>query len=63
MCRKYHVRGEELTLQQVLDKLNSKPQLPPKVVYSKQEIVSAAKVLERLVSRPSTRLNKKPKKL
>ena len=40
MCRKYHVRGEDLTLKQVIDRLESKPHVAPKVVYSKQEIVS-----------------------
>jgi hypothetical protein len=50
MCRKYHVRGEDLTLTQVIDRIHSKPQLPPKVVYSQQEIVSASKVLERLAA-------------
>lgn len=50
MCRKYHVRGEDLTLTQVLDRLHSRPTLPPKVVYSKQEIVSASKVLARLAA-------------
>jgi hypothetical protein len=51
MCRKYHVRGEDLTLKQVIARVHSKNQpviLAPKVVYSKQEIVSASKVLERL---------------
>lgn len=51
MCRKYNVRGEELTLKQVLDRIHSKPNMPPKVVYSQQEIVSASKVLERLAAR------------
>jgi hypothetical protein len=51
MCRKYHVRGEDLTLSQVLDRIHSKPQLPPKVTYSRQEIVSASKVLERLAAK------------
>jgi hypothetical protein len=64
MCRKYHVRGETLTLEQILDRLNSKPKLAPKVVYSQQEIVSASKVLERLAKRkhgpPITRTFKVP---
>lgn len=51
MCRKYQVRGEALTLKQVMDRVHSKPAVPPKVVYSKQEIVSASKVLERLAAR------------
>jgi len=51
MCRKYHVRGEDLTLKQVLDRLQSKPVIAPKVVYSQQEIVSASKVLARLAAR------------
>ena len=53
MCRKYTVRGKELTLSQVIDRIQSKPRkavLPAKVVYSQQEILSAAKVLERLVA-------------
>lgn len=53
MCRKYHVRGEELTLKQVIDRVESRPHVAPKVVYSKQEIVSASKVLERLAARTS----------
>lgn len=53
MCRKYHVRGEDLTLKQVIDRLESKPVIAPRVVYSRQEIVSAAKVLERLAARTS----------
>jgi hypothetical protein len=59
MCRKYQVRGEDLTLEQVLDRLQSKTITIPRVVYSQQEIVSASKVLERLASRvnPITRLN------
>ena len=59
MCRKYHVRGEDFTLEQVLDRLQCKIPAPPKVVYSQQEIVSASKVLERLAARvnPITRLN------
>lgn len=52
MCRKYNVRGEALTLSQVIDRIESKPRaLPAKVVYSQQEIVSASKVLERLAAR------------
>ena len=51
MCRKYQVRGESLTLKQVIDRIESRPHIAPKVVYSKQEIVSAAKVLERLAAR------------
>lgn len=51
MCSKYHVRGEDLTLKEVLDRLKNKPIVPPRVVYSKQEIVSASKVLERLATR------------
>ena len=51
MCRKYHVRGEDLTLEQVLDRLHSKPSVAPKVIYSQQEIVSASKVLERLAAK------------
>ena len=51
MCRKYTVHRQELTLSQVIDRIESKPRaLPPKVVYSQQEIVSAAKVLERLAA-------------
>ena len=59
MCRKYHVRGEDLSLEQVLDRLQHKIPAAPKVVYSQQEIVSASKILERLVTRvnPITRLN------
>lgn len=52
MCRKYNVHGEELTLNQVIDRIHSRPRmLPPRVVYSQQEIVSASKVLERLAAR------------
>jgi len=51
MCRKYNVRGEKLTLKQVIDRIESKPHMPPKVIYSQQEIVSASKVLERLAAR------------
>ena len=51
MCRKYHVRGEDLTLEQVLDRLESKVPTAPRVIYSQQEIVSASKVLERLAAR------------
>ena len=51
MCSRYHVRGEDLTLKEVLDRLRNKPVTPPRVVYSKQEIASASKVLERLASR------------
>ncbi len=51
MCRKYHVKGEDLTLEQVLDRLQSKAVIAPRVVYSQQEIVSASKVLERLAAR------------
>ena len=51
MCRKYQVHGESLTLKQVIDRIESKPQITPKVVYSQQEIVSAAKVLERLATK------------
>ena len=51
MCSKYHVRGEDLTLKQVLDRLQSKTSTVPRVVYSQQEIVSASKVLERLAAR------------
>ena len=59
MCSKYHVRGEDLTLEQVLDRLQRKIPAIPRVVYSQQEIVSASKVLERLATRvrPITRLN------
>lgn len=51
MCRKYQVRGEGLTLKEVIARLENKPQVSPKVTYSKQEIVSAAKVLDRLAAR------------
>ena len=55
MCRKYHVRGEDLTLDQVMDRMQSKKITTtarnPRVVYSQQEIVSASKVLERLAGR------------
>lgn len=51
MCRKYHVRGEDLTLEQVLARLQSKTTITTKVIYSQQEIVSASKVLERLAAR------------
>lgn len=51
MCSRYHVRGEDLTLKEVLDRLKNKVPTPPRVVYSQQEIVSASKVLERLASR------------
>jgi len=51
MCRKYNVRGEKLTLKQVIDRIESKPHMPPKVIYSQQEIISASKVLERLAAR------------
>jgi hypothetical protein len=51
MCRKYHMQGEALTLAQVIDRIHSRPHLPPKIVYSQQEIVSASKVLERLAAR------------
>lgn len=59
MCRKYHVRGEDLTLEQVLGRLQCKVPAAPRVIYSQQEIVSASKVLERLTARvtPITRLN------
>jgi hypothetical protein len=57
MCRKYYVRGEDLTLEQVLDRLQRKAIITPKVVYSKQEIVSASKVLERL----AIKVNSAPK--
>lgn len=50
MCNKYHIRGEDLTLEQVLDRLQSKRAIAPKIVYSQQEIVSASKVLERLAA-------------
>jgi len=51
MCRKYHVRGEDLSLEQVLDRLQRKVPAAPKVIYSQQEIVSASRVLERLTTR------------
>ncbi len=51
MCRKYHVRGEDLTLVQVLARLKNKSYIATRVVYSQQEIVSASKVLERLAAR------------
>lgn len=54
MCRKYHVRGEELTLEEVLARLQNKVVVTPKIVYSQQEIVSASKVLERLAARVRT---------
>jgi len=59
MCRKYHVRGEDLTLDQVLDRLQRKIPAAPKVIYSQQEIISASKVLERLAARvnPIIKLN------
>ena len=61
MCSKYHVRGEDLTLVQVLDRLKNKTQarVPTvsRVVYSQQEIVSASVVLERLASRINGAVN------
>jgi len=51
MCRKYHVRGEDITLVQVLDRLKNKSYIASRVVYSQQEIVSASKVLKRLANR------------
>lgn len=61
MCRKYEVKGKYLTLEQVKARLADKKYLPPKVVYSKQEIVSASKVLDRLKIKLDTL--SKPKKL
>jgi len=56
MCRKYKVRGENLTLNQVLDRLNNKPTMVD-FVYSKQEINSAARILDKLSSRVTNRKN------
>ncbi len=53
MCRKYHVRGEDITLVQVLDRLKNKSYIASRVVYSKQEIAGASRVLKRLAARTS----------
>lgn len=55
MCRKFTVRGEELTLAQIKAKLEGRPHVEPKVVYSKQEVTSARTVLDRLAARTSQR--------
>ena len=47
-----------MTLKEVITKLEERPHIEPKVVYSKQERVTAKAVLDRLVLRTSA--NKAP---
>ena len=55
MCMRYKVKGRNLTLKEVLFRLEETTQVSRQIKYSEQEIESAAKVLDRLVQRRETR--------